>query len=393
MNTLFNVRDFGTSGDGHADDSPAIQRALDAAEGLNGGGTVYIPAGTYRIGKTLYVGNDTTIRCDSGARLFLCEKQPKRRGDFLLSNRDPENGNRNIAVYGGTWDGNFDGKNNTKPADLFDPEGWSGSTLNFVNVKNLTLSGLAMRNSVVYYIRMAKLDGFVIRDISFASERAAFNQDGLHFGGEVRHGVIENITAEPGQTNDDMIAFNADDSMVRLENHDLCCGPIEDITVRGVYAENCYTGFRMLSVNSPIRDIRMEDIYLGCRHFAINMDGARHCRTPLIREGEKQNGSGHIENITIDRMTVWTTEKNGERALILSETELGNFRITNFFRDTAKDTAPEKPTLLIALAPSSYGTVTENGKVSEYRLEKLEDIFSFVGTFDSAELNSGLTDF
>lgn len=391
MNKILSIRDFGAAGNGLTDDSPFIQQALDAAAG--NGVTVYIPAGTYRIGKTLYVGNDTTIRCDSGARLFVCEKQPKKRGDFLLSNRDPVNGNRNIAVYGGTWDGNFDGKNNNKPADLFDPDAWSGSTLNFVNVKHLTLSGLAMRNSVVYYIRMAKLDGFVIRDISFASEHPAFNQDGLHFGGEVRHGLIEHITAEPGQTNDDMIAFNADDSMVRLENHDLCCGAIEDITVRGVYAENCYTGFRMLSVNSPIRDIHMEDIYLGCRHFAVNMDGARHCRTPLIREGEKRNGSGHIENITIDNMTVRTTEKNGERALILSETELKNFRLTGFRRDTARDVCPEKPTLQIALAPSSYGTVTENGTATEYRLDTLSDVFTHNGSFDSAELNSGLTDF
>lgn len=391
MNNILSIHDFGAAGTGQTDDSNAIQRALDDADG--NGVTVYIPAGTYRIGKTLYVGNDTTLRCDSGARLFVCEKQPKKRGDFLLSNRDTVNGNRNIAVYGGTWDGNFDGKNNNKPADLFDPDAWSGSTLNFVNVKNLTLSGLAMRNSVVYYIRMAKLDGFVIRDISFASERPAFNQDGLHFGGEVRHGLIEHITAEPGQTNDDMIAFNADDSMVRLENHDLCCGAIEDITVCGVYAENCYTGFRMLSVNSPIRNIHMEDIYLGCRHFAVNMDGARHCRTPLIRECEKQNGSGHIENVTIDNMTVWTTEKNGERALILSETELKNFRITGFRRDTARDVCPEKPTLLIALAPSSYGTVTENGAITEYRLDTLSDAFTHNGSFESAELNSGLTDF
>lgn len=391
MNKILNIRDFGAVGNGQTDDSPSIQRALDAAE--NNGMTVYIPSGNYRIGRTLYVGNDTTVRCDSGARLFVCEKSPKKRGDFLLSNRDTVNGNRSIAIYGGTWDGNFDGKNNNKPADLFDPEAFSGSTLNFVNVKNLTLSGLAMRNSVVYYIRMAKLDGFLIRDISFASERTAYNQDGLHFAGEVRHGLIEHITAEPGQTNDDMIAFNADDSMVRLENLDLCCGPIEDITVRGVFAENCYTGFRLLSVNSPIRDIHMEDIYLGCRHFAINMDGARRCRTPLIKPGEKPNGSGHIENVTVDRMTVWTTEKNGERALILAETELNNFRLTNFFRDTEKDIAPGKPTLLLALSPSSHGTVTSDGTTETYRLDTLDDVYCRPETFDSAELYSSLTDF
>jgi len=90
---------------------------------------------------------------------------------------------------------------------------------------------------------------------------------------------------------------------------------------------------------------------------------------------------------------VWTTEKNGERALILSETELNKFRIAGFRRDTAKDRCPEKPTLMIALAPSSYGTVTEGGAVTEYRLPAPADTFCHRGTFDSAELNSGLTDF
>ena len=70
-----------------------------------------------------------------------------------------------------------------------------------------------------------------------------------------------------------------------------------------------------------------------------------------------------------------------------------NFRITGFRRDTARDVCPEKPTLRIALAPSSYGTVTENGAVTEYLLNTLEDTFCHRGTFGTAELNSGLTDF
>jgi len=379
MNHFLNVKDFGAVGDGIADDAAAVQSALDKAEN---GGKVYIPAGNYRIGRTLYIGDGTTVYADPDARLFVCEKSPKKRGDFLLSNRDPVNGNRDITLIGGTWDGNFDGKNNTKPSDLFDPNAFSGSTLNFVNVKNLTLQSLNMRNSVVYYIRMAKLDGFVIRDIRFSSDRRAFNQDGLHFGGEVRHGLIENITAASGQTNDDMIAFNADDSMVRLENLDLCCGPIEDITVRGVFAENCYTGFRLLSVNSPIRNITMEDIRIGCRHFALNMDGARYCRTPLIKPGEKPGGSGLIENLTIDNMTVSSVENAGEKALILAETVLKDCRITNFRR---ADTDTRKPTLLITNAPGSYGELTADGNTCTYRLDC--DEFRWAGDFDSITMN------
>jgi len=44
---LYNVRAFGAKGDGKALDSPAINKAIDAAAAA-GGGTVFIPAGTYR---------------------------------------------------------------------------------------------------------------------------------------------------------------------------------------------------------------------------------------------------------------------------------------------------------------------------------------------------------
>ena len=80
--SICNVRDFGALGDGSANDAPALQAALDS-----GAATVYIPAGAYRIGDTLRVHSDTHILCDGRARLFLCEKKPKKRGDFL---RQPE---------------------------------------------------------------------------------------------------------------------------------------------------------------------------------------------------------------------------------------------------------------------------------------------------------------
>ncbi|WP_394543132.1 M10 family metallopeptidase C-terminal domain-containing protein [Azorhizophilus paspali] len=48
---VFDAKDFGALGDGVSDDRPAIQAAIDAAYAA-GGGTVYLPAGEYRVSPT-----------------------------------------------------------------------------------------------------------------------------------------------------------------------------------------------------------------------------------------------------------------------------------------------------------------------------------------------------
>ncbi len=46
--SVFNVKDFGATGDGTTDDKTAVQATIDACN-VAGGGTVFFPAGTYRL--------------------------------------------------------------------------------------------------------------------------------------------------------------------------------------------------------------------------------------------------------------------------------------------------------------------------------------------------------
>ncbi|PPE73209.1 hypothetical protein C3942_15445 [Solimonas fluminis] len=49
------VKDFGATGDGVTDDTAAIQAAVNFAAGVVGGGTVFLPCGTYKISASIVV--------------------------------------------------------------------------------------------------------------------------------------------------------------------------------------------------------------------------------------------------------------------------------------------------------------------------------------------------
>ena len=84
--SVYNVKDYGAHGDGQTDDAQAVQAAIDMA--IHHGGTVYFPAGTYAVGKTLV--------CDQNAAAFtLCGA-----GGGLSSGNTPS-----VLLYTGSADG------------------------------------------------------------------------------------------------------------------------------------------------------------------------------------------------------------------------------------------------------------------------------------------------
>lgn len=365
---MINIKDFGATGNGITDDTAYIQQAFDQ------GGEIYIPNGDYRITKTLLVKSNTTITAQEKARLFMCGETPKKRNDFLISNSDTKKGNCNIKITGGIWDGNNQGKYNTKP-DLFDKNGYSGSVMNFVNIEGLYLYDFTVANSVTYNIRMCKLNNFEIKNINFFSEKLAFNQDGLHFGGDVHNGIIENINAiSDGQTNDDLIALNADDCIERVENFDLVCGDISNIKISDVFARNCFTFVRMLSVNSSIYNIEINNIWGGCRNYALNLDAGRYCRTPLFND--KNDKVGNVYNVSINNMEIDWNKNSPEKAMIVIESNVDNFKLHNVVRKNCNNHKPTVSIAHIEKALLNY-TMSQNEKVLNLNDE---DSFSLFDT-------------
>lgn len=79
---IFNVKDapYNALGDGVANDGPAIQRAIRDA-GTAGGGTVFVPNGTYRLEAGLCVEHDGVILAGEGPESVL--RHPAMSAPFL----------------------------------------------------------------------------------------------------------------------------------------------------------------------------------------------------------------------------------------------------------------------------------------------------------------------
>jgi len=101
------VRQYGAMGDGFADDTRAIQRAIDATPV---GGTVYFPAGTYRVCAPLLFRSDRSYVGQDSPVLLGYRGGTGPGGYFLV--KTEFNNTRNVVIDGIVFDSggvSFDG--------------------------------------------------------------------------------------------------------------------------------------------------------------------------------------------------------------------------------------------------------------------------------------------
>jgi hypothetical protein len=98
------VRDHGAKGDGRADDTGAIQRAIDRIAGT--GGTVRVPGGTYLVDAAgsipLKLRSNMTLALDDGATLKVIPNGKESYSTLL------GDGVANVTITGGTIEGDRD---------------------------------------------------------------------------------------------------------------------------------------------------------------------------------------------------------------------------------------------------------------------------------------------
>jgi hypothetical protein len=188
---VFNVRDFGATGDGATLDTGAVQAAIDACH-ADRGGTVLIPAGDFVVG-TIELKSHVTLHLAAAGRLLGSPDAAHYRAGNGIP---PGNGNvvllsaheaENVTVEGrGTIDGNgaafYTGRgDNTGPSQNA-AEGYfhRPHLMVFHRCRNLVMRDVFLTASAYHCCRIlscrhVRFDGVRIHN------RVNLNNDGFHF--------------------------------------------------------------------------------------------------------------------------------------------------------------------------------------------------------------------
>lgn len=307
-----------------------------------GNKTIFIPEGDYIISNTLYIPSNTVLKFSKKAYV----KCKEGFADFCaFSNEDIVNGNENIEISGGI----FDGQSNINIRKSYKDTEKVGFLFSFISVNNLKLRKIEMKNSICYHIRLVKTTNFQISNIRFTGTYPVYCQDGVHICGGCHNGKIEKITAEPGSLGDDLIALTADDALFYGQGKYVENLPISNIRINKIIGTDCFTGIRLLSITQKISEISIQNVVIGYHEHGLNLDGSRECADMLFDPKEFSHGVGYIENVIFNRVSVWNTNKGErKRETITLQSNVKNLVIKKYKHLVEKEKGLNIPSMLIA---------------------------------------------
>lgn len=299
-------------GDGINDDTYAIQALLDER------GTVSLSGGMYLISRPLIIHDNTHLVLSPDAVMKLADNANCAIiENDLLSERGT---NFNITISGGIWDGNNENQVRRSRESRFalteyEEDYYYGIFMRFVGVKKFTIRDLIVKNPESYAMLISNADDFTVENISFDYNMLRTNMDGIHVQGVARNGSIRNIR---GATNDDLVALNCDDTYAC----EITRGIIENMTIENLYSDNGYTGVRLLSCGSVMRNIQIRNVFGTYRFYGvsfthhnihpgepvwfdnISVDGVFASKPPQHIYGQLKNDGTYTSDYGVDSLPI-----------------------------------------------------------------------------------------
>lgn len=317
---VYDVKHYGAKGNGSANDSAAIDKAITAANAA-GGGTVRFTPGTYKSANTVHLKSDVTIQLDAGATITGsgADTYDKPEANPWDDYQDYGHSHFRNAMFSGdklknigfTGAGTIDGGGHLITGNP--KSGEADKILSITRCDGLTLSGVKLRRGG-HFAALINGCANVVSDglrIDTASDRDGWN---------IISTTNVTITNATIAANDDALVFKSDYALgaklpngnVSVNNAKLsavCCNALmfgsetcgdftgyhfSDITITGAHK----SGIGIVSMDgAKISDVHYRNITMSGTYSPVMMKiGTRK------RCGDHP-GVGSISGITFDNVT------------------------------------------------------------------------------------------
>jgi len=189
---IYDVRGFGAKGNGTAIDTPAINKAIEAASRA-GGGTVYFPAGTYPC-FSIHLQNKVTLYLDQGATILAAESGAAGQYDPAEPNQWDKfqdyghshwhnsliwgEGVENVSILGPgmIWGKGLSRGSGREQPKAEDP-GVGNKAISLKNCRNVTLRDFTILHGGHFGILALATDNFTIDNLTIDTNRDGIDID------------------------------------------------------------------------------------------------------------------------------------------------------------------------------------------------------------------------
>ncbi len=304
---VYDVRAYGARGDGHAIDTDAINRAIDAAAAA-GGGTVFLGAGSYP-SYSIHLKSNVTLYLDQGATLIAADTAQGGRYDLPEPNAFSQyqdfghshwhnsliwgEGVHDVAIVG---PGRIWGKGLSRGTPGDPGPGMGNKAIALKNARNVLLRDISILHGGHFAILLTGVDNTTIDNLKIDT-----NRDGIDVDAS-RDVHISNTSVNSPW--DDAIVLKASYGLGELRHTREVT--ISDCLVSGGYTEGTLLDGTWVPLPDSVRAGRTGRIKFGTES---NGDFTNITITNVVFDRsqglalESVDGS-HLEDVTISNITM-----------------------------------------------------------------------------------------
>ncbi len=347
----YNVLNFGAKGDGTTLNTQALQKAIDQVAD-NGGGTLWIPAGTFLTGE-LVIKSNITLHLDNGAVLLgspnIADYSKTKKlisgeniQNFALTGKGIINGNGQ-AFFTPDW----------QPKDR--PEPW----IKILGGENITFRDVKFINAPSHVLDVTNCDGVIFDGITIKNDARAPNTDGL----DIRNSRNIRVANCHIETGDDAICLKS--SKVKTGEPKYLC---ENIVVTNCIIKSDDAGLKLgtgsayltrncVFSNCIIQDTRFAiALYMGeggsienyqFQNIVIQGKSRHPTDYPIFMDIDRKSAEfsyGKIKGISFSDMTIETRGNiliGGQKGSMVEDIVFDNVKMT--FSETVDLSKMNKP--------------------------------------------------